>query len=210
MQAMERSAPIPFSIESAHHEPAVALQEPVAALSEPAAVLQELDIALLVETYSRTLFRVAYSVLRSRTDAEDIVQEVFIRVLTHRNSLQSVREMRVWLVRIAWNLALDAKRRIRPGQMDVQFVESLVAESVSADELLQQSQTMHTAMREMKRLPRGEREVLLLSAVDELGSAEMASVLGRSESAVRALLFRARTRLRERLTAKEARSAQRG
>jgi RNA polymerase sigma-70 factor, ECF subfamily len=54
-------------------------------------------------------------------------------------------------------------------------------------------------LREMDRLPKGERHVLLLSAIEELGTAEMAEVLGRSESAVRALLFRARARLRERL-----------
>jgi RNA polymerase sigma-70 factor (ECF subfamily) len=51
----------------------------------------------------------------------------------------------------------------------------------------------------LERLPKGERHVLLLSAIKELGTAEMAEVLGRSESAVRALLFRARARLRERL-----------
>ncbi len=51
----------------------------------------------------------------------------------------------------------------------------------------------------MDLLPKAERNVLLLSAVEELGTAEMAMVLQKSESAVRALLFRARTRLRERL-----------
>jgi len=51
----------------------------------------------------------------------------------------------------------------------------------------------------LEKLPRAERDVLLLAAIKELGTAEMAEVLGRSESAVRALLFRARTRLRERL-----------
>jgi RNA polymerase sigma-70 factor (ECF subfamily) len=58
---------------------------------------------------------------------------------------------------------------------------------------------MKAVLREIERLPKAERHVLLLSVTDELGTAEMAEVLGRSESAVRALLFRARTRLRERL-----------
>ena len=57
----------------------------------------------------------------------------------------------------------------------------------------------YSVLREMERLPKGERHVLLLSAVEELETAEMAKVLGRSESAVRALLFRARTRLKQRL-----------
>jgi len=165
--------------------------------SEEAA--SEVDLAALVETYSGLLFRVAYSVLRSRGEAEDVVQDVFVRVLEHRRALPEVREMRVWLTRIAWNLALDRRRRIRPDQMDEAFARALVAGSVPADRALDQAQRMAGVLREMDRLPKAERHVLLLSAVDELGTAEMAMVLKKSESAVRALLFRARNRLRERL-----------
>lgn len=159
----------------------------------------EVDLAALVETYSALLFRVAHSVLRSRAEAEDVVQDVFVRVLEHRRSLSAVRDLRVWLIRIAWNLALDRRRRIRPEQMDEIFAQSLVASSVPADQALDEAERMKSVLRELERLPRGERHVLLLSAIEELETAEMAEVLGRSESAVRALLFRARTRLRERL-----------
>jgi RNA polymerase sigma-70 factor (ECF subfamily) len=132
-----------------------------------------------------------------------VVQDVFVRVLEHRRSLATVRELRVWLVRIAWNLALDRRRRIRPEQFDEGFAESLIARNLPADEALHERQRLRAVLRELERLPKAEREVLLLSAVDELGTAEMAEVLGRSESAVRALLFRARTRLRERLEKRE-------
>lgn len=162
----------------------------------------EVVLAALVTTYSRLLFRVAHSILRSRTEAEDVVQDVFVRVIERHRSLHAIRDMRVWLVRIAWNLALDRKRRIRPEQMDGNFAESLATSSVPADERLEQAQRMKTVLHEMERLPKAERYVLLLSAIEELGTAEMAEVLGRSESAVRALLFRARTRLRERLEAR--------
>ncbi len=157
------------------------------------------DLASLVESYSRLLFRVAHSVLRSPADAEEVVQDAFVRVLEHRGSLDTIRDMRVWLVRIAWNLAIDRRRRIRPEQMDAEFAAGLVGSSVAADEALDEAQRMQSVMRELDRLPKAERQVLLLSAVEELGTAEMAEVLGRSESAVRALLFRARARLRERL-----------
>ena len=159
----------------------------------------KIDVTVLVETYSSLLFRVAHSVLRSRAEAEDVVQDVFVRVNEHRRSLPAVRDMRVWLIRIAWNLAVDRTRRIRPEQMDESFVNGLVAASMPADEALEEAQRIKTVLRELERLPKGERHVLLLSAVEELGTAEMAQVLGKSESAVRALLFRARTRLRERL-----------
>jgi RNA polymerase sigma-70 factor (ECF subfamily) len=159
----------------------------------------EVDLAELVETYSPVLFRVAHSVLRSRAEAEDAVQDVFVRVLEHRRSLAAVRDMRVWLIRIAWNLALDRRRRVRPEQFDEGFAEGLVAKNLPADEALNQARRMRAVLRELERLPKAEREVLLLAAIEELATAEMAAVLGRSESAVRALLFRARMRLRERL-----------
>ncbi len=168
-------------------------------LSSAKEAAEEIDLPALVATYSALLFRVAYSVLRSRSDAEDVVQDAFVRVLEHRRKLSEVREMRVWLVRIAWNLALDRRRKIRPDQMDELFAQSLVAASTPADQALNEAQQMSNALREIEKLPDAERNVLLLSAIEELKTAEIALVLKKSESAVRALLFRARTRLRERL-----------
>jgi RNA polymerase sigma-70 factor, ECF subfamily len=169
------------------------------ALSTVAGSRSEINPAVLVETYSTLLFRVAYSILRSQAEAEDVVQDVFVRVLEHRRSLSTVRDMRVWLVRIAWNLAIDRRRRINPDQMDESFARALVAKSMPADEAIDEARRMQLVLRELERLPKGERHVMLLSVVEELGTVELAEVLGRSESAVRALLFRARTRLRERL-----------
>jgi RNA polymerase sigma-70 factor, ECF subfamily len=169
------------------------------ALSIVADPQSEINPTVLVETYSTLLFRVAHSILRSQAEAEDVVQDVFVRVLEHRRSLSAIRDMRVWLIRIAWNLAIDRRRRINPDQMDENFARALVAKSVPADEAIDEAQRMHSVLRELERLPKMERHVMLLSVVEDLGTAELAEVLGRSESAVRALLFRARTRLRERL-----------
>src|ERR1700735_3546798 len=99
-------------------------------LSSVQSTRSEVDLAALVETYSGLLFRVAHSVLRSRAEAEDVVQDVFVRVVERKRMLAEIRDMRVWLVRIAWNLALDRRRRIRPDQMDALFAEQLTAKSV--------------------------------------------------------------------------------
>lgn len=159
----------------------------------------EIDLTALVDGYSAVLFRVAYSVLRSRTEAEDVVQDVFVRILKRSPGLLTIRDVRVWLIRIAWNLSIDRRRRLRPEQIDEDFAKCLVAANAPADEALDDAQRMRAVMRELEKLPRAERQVLLLSTVEELETPEVAKVMGRSESAVRALLFRARTRLRERL-----------
>jgi RNA polymerase sigma-70 factor (ECF subfamily) len=157
-----------------------------------------IDLAALVTSYGPLLFRVAHSILRSRTDSEDVVQDTFVRVLEHRRALPAVRDLRVWLVRIAWNLALDRRRRIRPQQIDDAFAGQLAAHSVPADQALSEARQVANLLAAIERLPKLERQVLLLSAVEELSTAEVAGVIGKSESAARSLLFRARTRLKER------------
>jgi len=159
----------------------------------------EVDLAALIEGYAPMLFRVAHSVLRSRPEAEDVVQDTFVRVLEHKKTLPAVRDLRVWLVRIAWNLALDRRRRIRPDQMDAAFASTLAATAVPADQALGEARQLASLLAAIERLPKLERQVLLLSAVEELSTAEIAKVAGKSESATRALLFRARTRLKERM-----------
>jgi RNA polymerase sigma-70 factor, ECF subfamily len=185
------------SVEDAERANGAAAAKVRAAVS--AGEFAEADVAALVETYSALLFRVAHSVLRSRAEAEDVVQDAFVRVLEHRRRLPAVREMRVWLVRIVWNLALDRRRSVRPEQMDDGFAMGLAAASVPADETMAEAARMKRVLEAIERLPGREREALLLSAMEELSTAEIGAVLGRSESSVRALLFRARTRLRGRL-----------
>jgi RNA polymerase sigma-70 factor (ECF subfamily) len=161
--------------------------------------IAEPDLTALVRDYSGLLYRVALSVLRNPAEAEDVVQDAFLRVLQRRHSLAAVIDLRPWLVRIAWNLALDRVRRARPSQLDDLFAAGLVSADLPADQALAEAGQIKQVLRAMERLPKKERKALLLSAMDELSTAEIGDILGRSESSVRSLLFRARAHLRQRL-----------
>src|SRR5947199_10682407 len=82
-------------------------------------------VAALVREHTGVLFRVAYSVVRNRAEAEEVVQEVFLKVLQKENALAGVVEIRAWLVRVAWNLAADRRRRAKTDQMEPGFAEAL-------------------------------------------------------------------------------------
>ncbi len=156
---------------------------------------EEAAVAALVSQYAGTLYRVAYSVLRNAADAEDAVQEAFVRVLRHRETLVEVRDQRVWLIRIVWNVVLDRKRRMktRPETDDVaELARVLPATGLSAEERVAAAQHHAHVLACVEKLPAKERQVLLLSAFEELSSVEIAVVLGVSESSVRSRLFRAR------------------
>jgi len=155
----------------------------------------EAALAALVSQYSGTLYRVAYSVLRNAADAEDAVQEAFMRVLRHRDTLHEVRDQRVWLIRIVWNVVLDRKRRAksRPETDDVsELARVLPAGGLSAEERAAAAQHHAHVLACVEQLPAKERQVLMLSAFEELTSVEIASVVGITESSVRSRLFRAR------------------
>jgi RNA polymerase sigma-70 factor (ECF subfamily) len=156
---------------------------------------EEAVLAALVTQYAGTLYRVAYSVLRNACDAEDAVQEAFLRVLRHREKLGEIRDHRVWLIRIVWNVVLDRKRRAktRPETDDVaDLARILPADGLSAESRAAAAQHHAKILTCVEKLPAKEREVLLLSAFDELTSVEIAAVLQITESSVRSRLFRAR------------------
>ena len=155
----------------------------------------EAILAALVSRYAGALYRVAYSVLRNPADAEDALQEAFLRVLRHRDTLGEVRDQRVWLIRIVWNIVLDRKRRAktRPETDDVaELARVLPCDGLTAEQIAVAAQHHAHVLACVEKLPAKERQVLMLSAFEELTSVEIAEVLSITESSVRSRLFRAR------------------
>jgi RNA polymerase sigma-70 factor, ECF subfamily len=181
--------------------PAPISERPLAseAIFTPAKILDSSEtITALVAQYSATLYRVAYSVMRNAAEAEDAVQEAFLRVLRHRDKLDEIQNLRVWLIRITWNVVLDKKRRgkTRPENEDIaDFARVLPSADRGADDSLISSQEHARILTLIDRLPRKEREALLLSAVEELSTMQIAAILGTTESSIRSRIFRARREL---------------
>src|SRR3569833_599426 len=98
---------------------------------------EEAALAALVDQYASSLYRVAFSVLRNQQDAEHAVQAACLRVLRLRVTLGEIRDQRVWLVCIVWNIVLDRKRRAktRPETDDVADVARVLpASGLSAEQ----------------------------------------------------------------------------
>ena len=168
--------------------------------------VSEETISALVAQYAQPLYRVAFSVTRNSAEAEDAVQETFLRVLKNKHKLADIRDARVWLVRITWNVVLDRKRRskVRPETDDIaDMARILPARGPCGETAAISSQGYRRILAMIDSLPRKERESLLLSAVEELTTAEIALVLGTTESSVRSRLFRARQALAEMLSAEK-------
>jgi RNA polymerase sigma-70 factor, ECF subfamily len=180
------------------------------ALTGNALVIANADEDLLeaaVRQHFRLVYRIAYSVLRNHHDAEDATQETFIRVLRYRRKLQGIQDAKTWLARIAWRVAVDKDQK-RP-EISLSEEETSAAitelrsqltsaeESVLGDEMAALFDSLISA------LPESLREAITLSSVQGLTPADVAQVLGTSESSVRSRIFRARQVLKGKLRALE-------
>lgn len=146
----------------------------------------------LVERQSRFVFRVAYSVLRKVEDAEDVVQETFLK-LYRNGQWKGVEDERAFLARVAWRIAVDRlpKRRseaVREVASDVNLERAVVEADWNA--------AVH---RLIDALPEELRQPLALSTVEEMTSQQIAAVMGIPEGTVRSRLSRARQLLKEKL-----------
>jgi RNA polymerase sigma-70 factor, ECF subfamily len=178
-----------------------------AILSEAPPIADTVDAAVeeAVREHSRTVYRIAFSVLRNQHDAEDATQETFVRLLRHgkQQRLASVRHLRAWLARVVWRVALDRRKAVPEVSLHeaAEAVSSLRANGAGADEIAASEQMKLLLGRLIEGLPRPLRDTLNLSLSEELSSPEIAAVLGIPEGSVRERLWRARRMLKEKLLA---------
>jgi len=167
----------------------------------PIARVAEDELESLVREQARFVYRVCYSVLRHHHDAEDAAQETFVRVWRQRRKLADIREVRGWLARIAWRVALDRRRTKPEMSLDdaVQAVTQMRAAGAGAEQLASEKQMAALLERLIASLPRELREPLVLSTIEEMTAADIAAALEIPEASVRTRVFRARQLLREKL-----------
>jgi RNA polymerase sigma-70 factor, ECF subfamily len=163
-----------------------------------AAGLVSSDVAefeALVARQSNFVFRVAYAILRNRHDAEDAAQETFLKLYRNRGWI-GIDNERAFLARAAWRIAVD---RLANSQTSID--PDYDPASPAPDPEQQAIAAGHHALihRMIDALPEDLRQPLALSAIDELNSREIATILGIPEGTVRTRLMRARQILKQKL-----------
>lgn len=153
-------------------------------------------IAGLVKRQARFVFRVAYAVLRNVHDAEDVVQETFLKI--HRSGRWAgMVDEKAFLARTAWRIAVGKLPNARVAMLDFD-VPSSGQDPEQAAIKADRNATIH---RFIDALPEELRQPLALSTVEELNSQEIAQVMGIPEGTVRTRLMRARQVLKQKLSA---------
>jgi RNA polymerase sigma-70 factor, ECF subfamily len=163
----------------------------------------------LVRRYDRNVFRIAQHITQNREDAEDVVQDAFLKAYGNLAQFQGQSKFYTWLVRIAVNEALMKLRRRRPERtvsldQDVETDEDTIPREVAdwspnPEQQYNQAELRELLQKTIQGLPSGFRTVFVLRDVEGLSTEETAEALGLSIPAVKSRLLRARLQLRERL-----------
>jgi RNA polymerase sigma-70 factor (ECF subfamily) len=163
--------------------------------------------AELVGRHQRRASRIAYHYLRDEAEADEAVQDAFVRAFTHFDGFREELPFEVWFTRILVNACLDRiKARARRGRWiqsasdhdanGAGLVETAPADALSPEEQLIGRERRRRIAAALQQLPERQRMVFVLSQVGGYSSREVGAVTGLSESTVRVHLFRAVRKLR--------------
>lgn len=160
---------------------------------------------LLVERHSRIIFRVAYRMTANQHDADDVVQETFLRAYRQLGRFEERANFGTWLHRIAVNCSLDLLRA--RGRADRQYGGDLEAAELSGaasseaqqDRLLLSSELQQHVAAAMERLSGNERTAFILRHFEGMPVEEIGKTLGIQVNAAKHTIFRAVRKLRESL-----------
>src|SRR3954471_5521031 len=163
----------------------------------------------LVKRYDRNVFRIAQHITQNREDAEDVVQDAFLKAYQNLGQFQGNSKFYTWLVRIAVNEALMRLRKRKTDKTvsmdeDVETEEGSMPREVAdwmpnPEQQYRQSELSDILGKTIQGLPAGFRTVFVLRDVEGMSTEETAEMLGLSVPAVKSRLLRARLQLRERL-----------
>ena len=158
----------------------------------------------LVNTYQSMVTNLCFSITGSREDAEDLAQEVFIKVWEKAERFRGDSSLQTWIYRIAINTGLNYTRKLKLKKLLQPFETVLNTRSDSDDALKQIEDTekqnyLHSAIR---TLPDNQRIALTLRTFKELSYEEISEIMDVSVSSVESLLFRAKKNLKKKLVKK--------
>ena len=162
---------------------------------------------LLVEQHSRAVFRLAFRMTGNEQDAEDVVQETFLRAYRQISRYEARSSFSTWLYRIASNYALDLirmrqrheNRRERGGSEDHDILQSMPETGPGPDRILHSSQVKDHVNAALDELSAQERTAFVLRHFEGLSIAEIGQALGTGTNATKHSIFRAVQKLRKSL-----------
>lgn len=154
----------------------------------------------LVERHQTGLYGFALRFCGVREEAEDVVQETFLRLFRNRTHFDTTGSVKAFLFKVCRNLLIDATRRRHTEPLDDATQETLaIFHGPSAYDTLTRKEGQQSLSRALDALPENQRTAMVLRHTEELSYTEIAEVMGLTASAVESLLVRGRRGLRQRL-----------
>jgi len=149
----------------------------------------------VIRTYSRRVYVVAYAIVQDISEAEDIVQDTFLKAHRQRRSLREPEKFPAWLLTVTRNAARDRLRRRRP-QAGAETFDTLVDPAATPGSALEQEERQRHLRRALATLPEEHRTALTLRYLEGHDYRTIESTMGLSNGALRGILGRALGTLR--------------
>lgn len=153
----------------------------------------------MVLPHKDKLYRFALSITGNNADAEDVVQEIFIKMWDRQSQLTDIQNLEAWLMRLTKNLSIDKLRSKHRRTQDLEAVSNRQAPAATPYELTEQRDTFSHIQSIIRRLPDKQRMIVQLRDIEEMSYQEISDILEIPMSQVKVYLFRARRHIRTQL-----------
>jgi RNA polymerase sigma-70 factor, ECF subfamily len=167
---------------------------------------EEAAVRAIMQSNNRRLFRLARGILRNNSEAEDVVQETYVRAFTHLEQFRGDASLSTWLSRIAMNEALGRLRRQRAGvewtspaggAPEAEIIQFPLSSADDPEKSMAQRQIQQVVEHAVDELPEAFRLVFIARVIEGMNIEETAETLGLKPETVKTRLHRARTMLRD-------------
>jgi RNA polymerase sigma-70 factor, ECF subfamily len=167
---------------------------------------EEAAVRAIMTANNRRLYRLARGILRNDGEAEDVVQETYVRAFTHLSDFRNESSLSTWLARIAMNEALGRVRQRRPtveltslpqGVLEAQIIQFPLAPTEDPEKSMAQRQIREVVEAAIDELPEAFRLVFITRVIEGMNVEETAEILSLKPETVKTRLYRARGMLRD-------------
>src|SRR5437763_6790192 len=167
---------------------------------------EEAAVRAIITANNRKLYRLARGILRNDGEAEDVVQETYVRAFTHLEDFRGDSSLATWLARIAMNEALGRLRHRRPGvewsslpegALEAQIIQFPLASTDDPEKSMVQREIQRVVEQAIDELPEAFRLVFITRVIEGMNVEETAELLGLKPETVKTRLHRARNLQRD-------------
>lgn len=161
--------------------------------------MQNETILKSIESYKEKLYRFSLKIVGNQFDAEDVLQELMIKIWKKRDEFVEIENQEAWCMTVTRNLCIDKIRKRKGDTHDISEYHTISDNSPTPDKIAEDRESLSMVMKILNDLPQNQKEIIHLRDIEGYTYKEISQIIDLTEEQVKVNLFRARQKFKEKI-----------